>query len=111
MTEGCLVLTCQGGAWKASLTTSQCCFEGETYPTNTTITSTMSQDKCVKADVVCVEGEDGKAKTDFKMETYCEAKNKNTGCQEKGTGNKLSFLRERALFNPLYANIFLLVLT
>jgi len=85
MTEGCLVLTCQGGAWRASLTTTQCCFEGETYPTNTTITSTMSQDKCVKADVVCVEGEDGKAKTDFKMETYCEAKNKNTGCQEKET--------------------------
>jgi len=85
MTEGCLVLTCQGGAWRASLTTTQCCFEGETYPTNTTITSTMSQDKCVKADVVCVGGEDDKAKTVLKMENYCEPKNKNTGCQEKIT--------------------------
>merc|ERR1711970_1360750 len=80
MTEGCLVLTCQEGTWKASMTTSHCCFEGVTYPTNTTITSTMSQDKCVKADVVCVEREDGKAKTELKMRNYCEA-----GCQEKET--------------------------
>jgi len=85
MTEGCLVLTCQGGAWRASLTTSHCCFEGVTYPTNTTITSTMSQDKCVKADMVCVQGEDNKAKTVIKMENYCEAKNMKTDCKEEKT--------------------------
>jgi len=85
MREGCLVLTCQGGAWTAALTTSHCCFEGVTYPTNTTITSTMSQDKCVKADMVCVQGEDNKAKTVIKMENYCEAKNMKTGCQEEQT--------------------------
>merc|ERR1719513_446945 len=85
MREGCLVLTCQGGAWTAALTTSHCCFEGVTYPTNTTITSTMSQDKCVKADMVCVQGEDNKAKTVIKMENYCEAKNMKTDCKEEKT--------------------------
>ena len=48
----------------------------------------MSQDKCVKADMVCVQGEDNKAKTVIKMENYCEAKNMKTGCQEEQTGNK-----------------------
>jgi len=55
-TEGCLKYTCEGKVWKASLDRSVCCIDGVAFPpTNTTISSTMSRDRCVRVKVKCVK--------------------------------------------------------
>lgn len=54
------------------MTTSQCCYKNVPYPVNTTISSTMSEDQCVRATLYCVVGGDGKAVVVTKMENYCD---------------------------------------
>merc|ERR1719348_2198864 len=49
-----------------------CCYEGETYTINSTISSSMSEDGCVKAALDCVEETPGNAKMVLSVENYCE---------------------------------------
>ena len=49
-----------------------CCYEKEAYPVNTTISSSMSEDGCAKAAIVCVEETPGNAKMALNVNNYCE---------------------------------------
>ena len=50
---------------------SLCCYDREPYQKNTTITSSVTEDGCVKATIEC--GEDGgKAMMIVHTENYCE---------------------------------------
>merc|ERR1719153_1322247 len=53
-TEFCLLKKCKGGVWRTSLDPSLCCYEGQAFSPNTTVTTTMSEDNCVKASVNCM---------------------------------------------------------
>jgi len=59
--DGCLKHTCRATVWNTSLDKSVCCTNGMAFTTNTTISSTTSEDGCVKVDVDCVD-EGGHAK-------------------------------------------------
>ena len=48
-----------------------CCYDREPYQKNTTITSTVTEDGCVKATIKCVE-DDGKAMMILHTENSCE---------------------------------------
>ena len=50
---------------------SQCCYDREPYPKNTTITTTVTEDGCVKATIECAEDLD-KAMMILHTENYCE---------------------------------------
>ena len=58
--------------WRTSLAGNLCCYEGTPYTINTTISSSMSKDGCVKADIDCVEEIPGQAKMMLSMKNYCE---------------------------------------
>jgi len=70
-TESCLKHTCISGVWKTSLDRSVCCSSGVAFSTNTTISSTNSEDGCVKVQVNCVE-EGGHAKEVVHIENLYE---------------------------------------
>jgi len=70
--EGCLLRTCKAGVWRTSLAGNLCCYERTAYTINTTISSSMSKDGCVKADIDCVEEIPGQAKMILSMKNYCE---------------------------------------
>jgi len=70
LTEGCLKRTCKGGVWRTSLESSVCCYEGKAYPTDTILSTTMSEDHCVKASIECKE-DGGKARMTLGMENFC----------------------------------------
>ena len=72
MTEGCLQRICKAGVWRTSLANNICCYEGIAYNVNTTISSSMSEDRCVRADIDCVEETPGIAKTILSMENFCK---------------------------------------
>jgi len=72
ISEGCLLRTCKAGVWRTSLAGNLCCYERTAYTINTTISSSMSKDGCVKADIDCVEEIPGQAKTILSMKNYCE---------------------------------------
>ena len=70
-TEGCLKNTCKAGTWRTSMDGALCCYDREPYQKNTTITSTVTEDGCVRATTKC--GEDGdKAMMILHTENYCE---------------------------------------
>ena len=72
MTEGCLQRICKAGVWRTSLANNICCYERTAYTINTTISSSMSSDGCVRAAIDCVEETPGIAKTIFRMENFCK---------------------------------------
>ena len=72
MTEGCLQRICKAGVWRTSLANNLCCYERTAYTINTTISSSMSKDGCVKVDIDCVEEIPGQAKMILSMKNYCE---------------------------------------
>ena len=49
-----------------------CCYDGEAYTINTTISSSMSEDGCAKAAIDCVEETPGNAKMVLSVKNYCE---------------------------------------
>merc|ERR1719481_1771051 len=89
-----------------------CCYDGEAFSMNTTISSSMSEDGCAKAVIDCVEETPGNAKMVLSAENYCkdnaskeikemllEKKEVGSGCQEKhmeeknnGTDHKVLFI-------------------
>ena len=71
MTEGCLQRICKAGVWRTSLANNLCCYERTAYNINTTISSSMSEDGCVRADIDCVEETPGTAKAVLNMENFC----------------------------------------
>merc|ERR1712055_126676 len=72
ISEGCLLRTCKAGVWRTSLAGNLCCYERTAYTINTTISSSMSKDGCVKVDVDCVEEIPGQAKMILSMKNSCE---------------------------------------
>ena len=70
--EGCLQRTCKTSVWVSSLVSNMCCYERVAYTINTTISSSMSEDGCVKAVINCVEETPGNAKMVVSMTNYCE---------------------------------------
>merc|ERR1712055_337674 len=72
ISEGCLLRTCKAGVWRTSLAGNLCCYERTAYTINTTISSSMSKDGCVKADIDCVEEIPGQAKMILSMKNYCD---------------------------------------
>merc|ERR1712106_480222 len=70
-TEGCLKNTCKAGIWRTSMDGALCCYDRAPYQKNTTITSTVTEDGCVRATIKCGEDED-KAMVILHTETYCE---------------------------------------
>jgi len=72
ISEGCLLRTCKAGVWRTSLAGNLCCYEGTAYTINTTISSSMSKDECVKVDIDCVEEIPGQAKMILSMRNSCE---------------------------------------
>jgi len=71
LSESCLRQTCISGIWKTSLDRSVCCSSGVAFSTNTTISTTRSEDGCVKVQVDCVE-EGGHAKQVVNIENLYE---------------------------------------
>merc|ERR1712106_547111 len=70
-TEGCMKNTCKASVWRTSMDGSLCCYDRKPYQKNTTITSTVTEEGCVKATIAC--GEDGdKAMMIVHTENYCE---------------------------------------
>merc|ERR1711892_597592 len=69
-TEGCLKNTCKASVWRTSMDGSQCCYNREPYQKNTTITTTVTDDGCVKATIECEEDGD-KATMILHTENYC----------------------------------------
>merc|ERR1712106_760166 len=70
-TEGCLKNTCKASIWRTSMDGALCCYDRAPYQKNTTITSTVTEDGCVRATIKC--GEDGdKAMMILHTENYCE---------------------------------------
>ena len=67
-TEGCLKKSCKSGVWRASLSHDTCCYNGEAFQPETTITTLT--DGCVAAVLNCVR-EDDVAKTVFKINSTC----------------------------------------
>ena len=72
ISEGCLHKTCNEGVWRTSLAGNLCCYERAAYTINTTISSSMSEDGCVRAAIDCVEETPGIAKTILLMENFCK---------------------------------------
>ena len=72
MIEECLLRSCESSVWKTSLVANMCCYEKKSYSINTTISSSMSEDGCVKAVINCVEESPGNAKMVVSMTNYCE---------------------------------------
>jgi len=72
ISEGCLLRTCKAGVWRTSLVGNLCCYERKAFTINTTISSTMSRNGCVKANIDCVEEIPGQAKIILSMKNYCE---------------------------------------
>jgi len=72
VTEGCLQRICKSGFWRSYLVYNMCCYEGQAYAINTTISSTISEDGCAKASVDCVEEMPGNARMVLSMKNYCE---------------------------------------
>jgi len=72
VTEGCLQRICKAGVWRTSLANNICCYERTAYTINTTISSSMSEDGCVRAAIDCVEETPGIAKTILSMENFCK---------------------------------------
>merc|ERR1711892_598182 len=70
-TEGCLKNTCKASVWRTSMDGSLCCYDRDPYQKNTTITSTVTEDGCVKARIECEEDGD-KAMTILHTENHCE---------------------------------------
>jgi len=71
LSESCLRQTCISGMWRTSLDRSVCCSSGVAFSTNTTISTTHSEDGCVKVQVDCVE-EGGHAKEVVNIENLYE---------------------------------------
>jgi len=71
LSESCLRQTCISGIWRTSLDLSVCCSSGVAFSTNTTISTTRSEDGCVKVQVDCVE-EGGNAKQVVNIENLYE---------------------------------------
>merc|ERR1719233_1093914 len=106
VTEGCLQRICKAGVWRTSLSNNICCYERIAYSINTTISSSMSEDGCVRADIDCVEETPGTAKAVLSMENFCEeyateeqveeiknilvnqVEGSGAGCQGEREGNK-----------------------
>merc|ERR1719435_489388 len=72
ISEGCLLRTCKAGVWRTALAGNLCCYEGTAYTITTTISSSMSKDGCVKADIDCVEEIPGQARMILSTKNYCE---------------------------------------
>jgi hypothetical protein len=53
--DGCLLHKCKSGVWRPSLDASVCCYNGETYPFNSTITTITSEDSCITTLLECQE--------------------------------------------------------
>jgi len=70
--EGCLLGTCKSNVWRYSLISNLCCYERKAFTINTTISSSMSEDGCVKAILDCVEETTGNAKMVLNVNNYCE---------------------------------------
>merc|ERR1712179_118449 len=70
--EGCLLRSCKAGVRRTSLAGNLCCYEGTAYTINTTISSSMSKDECVKVDIDCVEEIPGQAKMILGMRNSCD---------------------------------------
>jgi len=71
MTEGCLQKTCKTGVWRTSLATNMCCHDRKAYNINTTISSSMSEDGCARANLDCVEETSDTAKIILTIKNYC----------------------------------------
>merc|ERR1711892_63225 len=69
--EGCLKNTCKASVWRTSMDGSLCCYDRKPYQKNTTITSTVTEDGCVKTTIECAE-DGGKAMMILHTENYCE---------------------------------------
>ena len=72
VTEGCIQSVCKSGVWRSSLIYSMCCYDGQAFIVGTTISSSMSEDGCGKASIVCVEESPGNAKLELRMRNYCK---------------------------------------
>jgi len=71
MNEGCLQKTCKAGVWRTSLANNLCCHDRKAYNINTTISSSMSEDGCARANLDCVEETSGTAKIILSIKNYC----------------------------------------
>merc|ERR1712179_520339 len=71
-TDGCLQRICKEGEWRTTLAENLCCFERRAYTINTTISSIMSKDVCVRAAIDCVEDMPGHAKMIHTMKNFCQ---------------------------------------
>ena len=54
------------------MVSKKCCYEKQAYSINSTISSSMSEDGCVRANIDCVEEAPGNAKMILNMKNYCE---------------------------------------
>jgi len=72
ISEGCLLRTCKAGVWRTSLADNLCCYGRTAFTINTTISSSMSKDGCVKVDIDCVEEIPGQAKMILSKKNCCE---------------------------------------
>merc|ERR1719250_166646 len=72
VTEGCLQRICKAGVWRTSLASNLCCYDNTAYTINTTISSSMSEDMCVRTTIDCVEETQDQAKMILTMKNYCE---------------------------------------
>eukprot|EP00091_Calanus_sinicus_P016788 TRINITY_DN36359_c0_g1_i1.p1 TRINITY_DN36359_c0_g1~~TRINITY_DN36359_c0_g1_i1.p1 ORF type:complete len:130 (-),score=28.24 TRINITY_DN36359_c0_g1_i1:52-441(-) len=52
-TEGCLKRTCKAEVWRTSLDAALCCYKGQPYRPNTTITTITTDKGCAKAVLSC----------------------------------------------------------
>merc|ERR1711892_1212099 len=73
-TEGCLKNTCKASVWRTSMDGSLCCYDRKPYQKNSTSTSTVTEDGCVKAAIECGEDVDKAVMiliNDFTYLNYC----------------------------------------
>jgi len=53
--DGCILHKCKSGVWRPSPNRSVCCYNGETYPFSSTITTITSEDSCISTHLECQE--------------------------------------------------------
>jgi len=103
VTEGCLQSICKSGVWRSSLVNNMCCYDGQVYAINTTISSSISENGCAKASIDCVKETSGNARMVLRIKNYCEDsankleereemllehKEAGSGCQKESVNSK-----------------------
>ena len=68
-TDGCLKQTCKNSVWRPSFDETVCCYEGEAFTPNTTITATTTG--CIMTSIQCRE-DGNNAKMVLQVENTCQ---------------------------------------